>query len=59
MFNHKDKALIYLPMLTVGIPVTRNVSAALAHLIRHNVGDFKVSLEDLRKDGATVVDMGF
>jgi|GEM_PF-2682049 len=57
MFNHKDtdKALIYLPKMAVGIPVTRNVSAALSHLIRHNVRDFQVSLQDLRKDGATVV----
>lgn len=59
MFNNKDKdtdkALIYLPKLAVGIPVTRNVSAVLSHLIRHNVGDFQVSLQDLRKDGATVV----
>lgn len=55
MFNDKDKALIYLPMLAVGIPVTRNVSAALSHLIRNNVGEFTVSLEDLRKDGGNLV----
>lgn len=55
MFNHKDKALIYLPAIAVSIPVTRNTSAVLAHLIRHNVGEFTVSLEDLRKDGGTLV----
>lgn len=57
MFNHKDedKALIYLPAIAVSIPVTRNTSAVLAHLIRHNVGEFTVSLEDLREDGGTLV----
>lgn len=57
MFNEKDKdgALIYLPAVAVGVRVTRNVSALLAHLIRHNAGDYSLSLEDFRKDGATLV----
>jgi len=53
MFTEKE--LISLPGLTVGIPVLHNTAACIMHLLRNQVSDIKISLEDLRSEGATLV----
>lgn len=53
MFTEKE--LINLPRLVVGIPVPHNSAACIMHLLRNEVSDIKVSLEDLWAEGATLV----
>lgn len=53
MFTEKE--LISLPKLTIGIPVGHNQAACVMHLLRNELSDIKISLEDLRSEGATVV----
>lgn len=50
-----DKQLINLPRLTVGIPLQHNAAACMTHILRNQVGDIKISLEDLRVEGATLI----
>lgn len=50
-----DRELLNLPKLTVGIPVAHNTAACVMHLLRNGVGNLKVSLEDLRAEGATLI----
>lgn len=53
MFTEKE--LINLPKLTVGIPVAHNQAACIMHLLRNEVSNIKISLEDLRAEGATLI----
>lgn len=53
MFTDKD--LINLPNLVIGIPVQHNATACLTHMLRNGIGDIKISLEDLRVEGATLI----
>lgn len=50
-----DKELINLPKLTIGVPLGHNQAACLTHLLVNQLGDIRVSLEDLREEGATLV----
>lgn len=49
-----DKELINLPTLKVGIPVGHNQAACLTHLLVNQLGDIRITLEDLREEGATL-----
>lgn len=50
-----DKELINMPKLTIGIPVSHNTAACLTHLLINQLSDIKISLEDLREEGATLI----
>ncbi len=52
---YTEKELICLPKLTIGIPVQYNTAACVMYLLRNGVGDIKISLEDLRVEGATLI----
>lgn len=53
MFTAKE--LINLPRLTIGIPVQHNAAACLTHMLRNQIGDIKICMEDLRIEGATLI----
>jgi hypothetical protein len=50
-----DKELINLPHLIIGIPVQHNAAACLTHMLRSHIGNIRISLEDLRIEGATLI----
>lgn len=52
------RELLNYPQLRVGIPVPHNTAASLTHLLQHNVEDIKLSLEDMRVEGCTLVVSG-
>lgn len=48
------KELDNLPVITIGIPVGPNVADALLNLLNNQVGELRIHLDDLRKEGATL-----
>lgn len=55
MINNNEKDLIYLPNISISIPVSQSTAAVIGHMMKHNIGNFKISLNDLRADGANLI----